>query len=166
MNWMFLSPQHSQHLAAMFRASSHTRSPNSITSTRFLAYSTAWLPPHHASSKSLKTAPSPPREIIQRSIKCAPASLVKAPRLSGSVAIQRRCRHWGCLTAFGWHSRRMGVRGIGLEGVWMRSRKRSVFVYSYSGLLDACKCRALTTTCSHHMVGFIPMHWSMLVSEI
>ena len=31
----------------------------------------------------------------------------------------------------------MGVRGIGLEGVRMRSRKRSVFVYSYSGLLDA-----------------------------
>ena len=31
----------------------------------------------------------------------------------------------------------MGVRGIGLEGVQMRSRKRSVFVYSYSGLLDA-----------------------------
>ena len=82
----------------------------------------------------------------------------------------------------------MGVRGIGLEGVRMRSRKRSVFVYSYSGLLDAklamfdmhefrlekektitmyeCKCRALTTIHSHHMVGFIPMHWSMLVGEI
>ena len=32
-------------------------------------------------------------------------------------------------------------------------------------LLD-CKCRALTTIHSHHMVGFIPMHWLMLVSEI
>ena len=32
--------------------------------------------------------------------------------------------------------------------------------------LSVCKCRALTTTCSHHMVGFIPMHWSMLVGEI
>ena len=29
-----------------------------------------------------------------------------------------------------------------------------------------CKCRALTTTRSHHMVRFIPMHWSMLVGEI
>ena len=33
--------------------------------------------------------------------------------------------------------RRRGVRRIGLEGVRMHSRKRSVFVYSYSGLLDA-----------------------------
>ena len=31
----------------------------------------------------------------------------------------------------------MGIRGIGLEGVRMCPRKRSVFVYSYSGLLDA-----------------------------
>ena len=28
-----------------------------------------------------------------------------------------------------------------------------------------CKCRALTTTCSHHMVGFIPMHRTMLAGE-
>ena len=42
-----------------------------------------------------------------------------------------------CLTAFGWHSRRIGVHGVGLEGIWMHSRKHSVFVYSYSCLMDA-----------------------------
>ena len=61
---------------------------------------------------------------------------MESRNVSAMQESEARCRHRVCLTAFIWRSRRISICGVGLEGVQMCLRKHSVFVYSYSGLMD------------------------------
>lgn len=83
MSLMSLSHPCSPPDSAMSLTSSHTRNQLIIIKTLLPSCLTTQFKPHHASSRSLKTAPSLPKVSTPRFLKCKPVSSVRVQRLGG-----------------------------------------------------------------------------------